>query len=68
MKLVLDALQGTAFKNDCCVVQITATKLYDHTQTVYKEGTDYVGTTLVKVVEMDPSIAASDCKCLYCAK
>ena len=67
VKLVLDALQGTAFKNDSCVVQITASKLYDHTQLLYRDGVDYVGTTLIKVVEIDPNTAPRDCKCFHCS-
>ena len=68
VKLVLDALQGVAFKNDCSVIQIISTKLYDHTQLVYKDGVDYDGTTLIKIVEIDPTIAVRDCSCLYCVK
>lgn len=68
VKLVLDALQGTAYKNDCCVVHVSMSKHYDHTQLVYKAGVDYVGTTLIKVVEIDPTFATQECKCFHCGK
>jgi Holliday junction resolvase RusA-like endonuclease len=68
VKLVLDALQGIAYKNDSCIVNIATTKLYDHTQTTYKDGVNYDGTTLIKVVEIDPTVKNCDCKCFHCAK
>jgi Holliday junction resolvase RusA-like endonuclease len=68
VKLVLDALQGTAFQNDSSVIHVTTTKMYDHTQQFYREETVHVGTTLIKVVEMDPNKPAQNCSCLCCAK
>lgn len=68
VKLVLDALQGTAYQNDSCVIHIATTKMYDHTQVQYVGGTNYVGTTLIKVVEMDPDSLTPDCGCLLCNK
>ena len=68
VKLVLDALQGVAFKTDACVVHIACSKLYDHTQLVYRDGVQYVGTTLLKVVEIDPTVAVHGCSCIVCSK
>ena len=68
MKLVLDALQGTAYKNDSCVIHIKTTKLYDPTQVVYRDGVKYDGTTLIKVVEIDPAVITPDCNCICCTK
>ena len=64
LKLILDALQGIICPNDSQVAQITATKLFDHTQTVWNEKA--FGCTLIKVTQVDESSSHLNCVCDSC--
>lgn len=64
LKLVVDALQKVCYDNDCVVAHIDAAKLFDHTQTTWHEHNS--GCTIIKVTEIDETIATPTCKCLSC--
>ena len=66
IKLVLDALQGLICSNDSEVVEVKATKVFDHTQTVWDEKQPAPGCTLIKAVQIDQGTTEKDCNCLSC--
>ena len=66
VKLVLDALQGIICSNDSEVCEVNATKLFDHTHTVWNDNKTAVGRTLIKIAQLDEGTTAKDCTCLSC--
>ena len=66
IKLVLDSLQGVCYKNDSTVALLETAKVFDHTQLFWHNGQDKLGTTLIKVTEIDDSTWIAGCNCLSC--
>ena len=66
LKLTLDALQGIVCSNDCHVVEVTATKLFDHSHTIWDGQKPATGCTLVKVMQVDESKFDPSCGCHSC--
>jgi len=66
LKLVLDAVQGVCYKNDCVVCHIDSCKVWDNSQQVYQEGQHKIGYTIMKVTEIQPGSFLPDCDCLSC--
>lgn len=64
IKLILDALQDVCYKNDFAVVHLDAAKIFDHTQTTWREGNN--GCTIIKITEIDENCFQPDCSCLSC--
>lgn len=64
IKLILDALQDVCYKNDFVVAHIDAAKIFDHTQTTWKEG--HRGCTIIKIMEIDEGTFQQNCNCLAC--
>lgn len=67
-KLAIDALQGIVCKNDSQVVELSTTKLYDHSYTEWNDKAPPTGCTLIKIVQLDQNSYHSDCKCAACMK
>lgn len=66
LKLVMDAIQGVCYANDCNVVHIDSAKLWNPCQLYYKSSQLVEGYTLIKVMEILDQTYTPGCTCLYC--
>ena len=63
IKLILDSLQKIICKNDSQVANLQATKMYDHSHTIWDETKSKTECTLIKVVVLNEHVVNETCDC-----
>ena len=63
IKFILDSLQKIICKNDSPVANLQATKMYDHSHTIWDEIKAKNGCTLIEVVVMNEHVVDETCDC-----
>ena len=66
IKLILDYLQKLICKNDSQVANVQATKMYDHSYTIWDETKVKTRCTLIKVVVLNEHVVDKTCNCEFC--
>ena len=66
IKLIPDSLQKIICKNDYQVANLKATKMYDHSHTIWDETKAKTGCTLIKVVVLNEHVVEETCDCESC--
>jgi Holliday junction resolvase RusA-like endonuclease len=64
LKLLLDALKHSSYKDDNLVAHVEAAKLYSPWDTTYNP--TYTGCTIIRISEISETHADVGCDCLYC--